>query len=124
MDGAQFTSKGPRTTDQVARYRRDGFVVAKAMLDGDLVAQLIERLHDLQGEGGVVGALGTGDGGVELDAEVPEARFRFIPENAPPEGVVGIDAVDFRTGGGYSRKQGEGQKGRGKDRVQGGFRIH
>lgn len=47
MDGAQFTSKGPLTTDQVARYRRDGFIVAKAMLDADLVAACLEALSGI-----------------------------------------------------------------------------
>jgi len=47
MDGAQFTGTGPLTTDQVARYRRDGFVVAKAMLDADLVASCLEALSEI-----------------------------------------------------------------------------
>jgi phytanoyl-CoA hydroxylase len=44
MDGVIATDLGPLTTDQVARYRRDGFVVAPGMLNPDLVASCLEAL--------------------------------------------------------------------------------
>lgn len=47
MDGAIFTGKGPLTTDQLARYRRDGFVVMKGALDHALVEASKAALSDL-----------------------------------------------------------------------------
>ncbi len=55
MDGLSFTSRGPLTLDQIARYRRDGFIVIRGLLDQPTVAASLEALTAIAEEAVVLG---------------------------------------------------------------------